>query len=119
MLLPVGAKNFSEALQIGSEVYHTLKEILKKEFGKASINVGDEGGFAPPMSCYEEPFDYIMDAVEELGYFKKIKLGIVMTVAHSAVAMAPAKPKFRAAYTTGTKKRLRNIGTSLSRTCWA
>ena len=76
MLLPTGAKSFKEALQIGSEVYHKLKELLKKDYGKGAINIGDEGGFAPPMNCYEEPFDYIMDAVEELGYFKKIKLGI-------------------------------------------
>jgi enolase len=76
MLLPVGAKSFKEAMQIGSEVYHKLKELLKKDYGKAATNVGDEGGLAPPMSCYEEPLDYIMDAVEELGYFKKVKLGI-------------------------------------------
>lgn len=76
MLLPVGAKSFREALEIGSEVYHELKGLLKKDYGKGAVNVGDEGGFAPPMSCYEEPFDYIMDAVEKLGYFKKIKLGI-------------------------------------------
>ena len=76
MLLPVGAKTFKEALQIGSEVYHELKKLLAKDYGRAATNVGDEGGFAPPMSCYEEPFDYIMDAVEKLGYYKKIKLGI-------------------------------------------
>lgn len=76
MLLPTGAKNFSEALQIGSEVYQKLKELLVKDFGKSAVNVGDEGGFAPPLDCFEEPFDYIMDAVEKLGYFKKIKLGI-------------------------------------------
>jgi len=76
MLLPVGAKSFKEALRIGSEVYHKLKELLIKDYGKIAVNVGDEGGFAPPMSCYEEPLDYIMDAVEELGYFKKIKVGI-------------------------------------------
>ncbi len=76
MLLPVGAKTFKEALQIGSEVYHELKKLLAKDYGRGATNVGDEGGFAPPMSCYEDPFDYIMDAVEKLGYYKKIKLGI-------------------------------------------
>lgn len=76
MLLPVGARSFKEALQIGSEVYHKLKELLAKDYGKIAVNVGDEGGFAPHMSCYEEPLDYIMDAVEELGYFKKVKVGI-------------------------------------------
>ncbi|MBD3303929.1 phosphopyruvate hydratase [Candidatus Woesearchaeota archaeon] len=76
MLLPVKAKSFSEALQIGSEVYHVLKKRIAKHYGKSATNVGDEGGFAPPMTCFEEPLDYIMDAVNELGYYKKIKLGV-------------------------------------------
>ena len=76
MLLPAKAKSFKEALQIGSEVYHELKKLLAKEYGRIATNVGDEGGFAPPMTCYEEPLDFIMDAVDKLGYFKKIKLGI-------------------------------------------
>ncbi len=76
MLLPVNAKTFQEALQIGSEVYHKLKELLSKDYGKKATNVGDEGGFAPPMTDYEEPLDYIMTAVEKLGYSKKIKIGI-------------------------------------------
>ncbi|MBI4017002.1 MAG: phosphopyruvate hydratase [Candidatus Aenigmarchaeota archaeon] len=76
MILPVGAKSFSEALQIGAEVYQTLKTLLLGKFGKSAINVGDEGGFAPPMTCIEEPFDMILDAVNELGYLNKVKLGI-------------------------------------------
>ena len=76
MLIPTGAKSFSEAMQIGSEVYHVLKDNLAKELGKGAVNVGDEGGFVPQLNCIEEPFDYIIDAVNELGYWKKIKLGI-------------------------------------------
>ena len=76
MILPTGAKSFAEALQIGSEVYHTLKELLEKNLGKPATNVGDEGGFAPPLTCVEEPFDYIFDAIQQLGYLKKVKLGI-------------------------------------------
>jgi len=76
MILPVGAKSFSEALQIGSEIYHTLKKNLENHFGKSAINVGDEGGFAPPLTCIEEPFDYITDTIIKLGYWKKVKLGI-------------------------------------------
>lgn len=76
MLLPVKARSFSEALQIGSEVYHVLKKRIAKHYGTSATNVGNEGGFAPPMTCFEEPLDYIMDAVEELGYYKKVKLGI-------------------------------------------
>ncbi len=76
MLIPKGAKSFSEAMQIGSEAYQVLKQKLSKEFGKQAINVGDEGGFVPQLNCIEEPFDYIIDAVNELGCWKKIGLGI-------------------------------------------
>ncbi len=76
LLLPVGAKTFSEALQIGSEVYHELKQLLEKNHGKTATNVGDEGGFAPPLSCVNEPLDYLADAVQNLGYWKKVVFGI-------------------------------------------
>jgi enolase len=76
MIMPVGAKNFSEALRMGSEIYQMLKKNLENHFGKTAINVGDEGGFAPPLTCIEEPFDYITDAINKLGYWKKIRLAI-------------------------------------------
>jgi enolase len=47
MILPTGAKSFKEAMQIGVEVYHTLKSVIIKKYGTDAINVGDEGGFAP------------------------------------------------------------------------
>jgi enolase len=49
MLLPTGAKSFSEALQFGTEVYHALKSVIKKKYGLDATNVGDEGGFAPSI----------------------------------------------------------------------
>jgi enolase len=76
MILPVGAKNFSEALRMGSEIYHALRKNLENHFGKSAINVGDEGGFAPQLTCMEEPFDFITDAIIKLGYWKKVKLAI-------------------------------------------
>lgn len=76
MLLPVGAKSFSEALQIGSEIYHELKAMLVQKHGRTATNVGDEGGFAPPLSCTDEPLDLLADAVQNLGYWKKVVLGI-------------------------------------------
>jgi enolase len=76
MVLPVKAKSYSEAYRIGSETYHILSDLLKKDFGSGAVNVGDEGGFAPPMTCYVEPFDYIIRAVEEAGYLRKVKFGI-------------------------------------------
>ncbi len=76
LLLPVGAKTFLEAMQIGAEVYHELKNILAERFGKTAINVGDEGGFAPTMTCVQEPLDALADAVQNLGYWKKVAFGI-------------------------------------------
>ena len=76
MILPDKAKNFSEAMQIGVEVYQELKKIIAEKFGRQFTNVGDEGGFTPPLTCIEEPFDLILDALNNLGYWKKVKLGI-------------------------------------------
>lgn len=47
MILPVGASSFKEAMRIGAEVYHNLKNVIKEKYGKDATNVGDEGGFAP------------------------------------------------------------------------
>ncbi len=75
MLVPQ-AKTFRENLRMGSEIYHELKQILLKKYGKSAINVGDEGGFAPPLTMIEEPIDFILDAAKELGYEKQVKIGI-------------------------------------------
>ena len=66
MIMPVGATSFSEALRMGTEIYHTLKKILSAD-GK-STSVGDEGGFAPDLKDAFEVFDYLTKAVEEAGY---------------------------------------------------
>ncbi|TXT59491.1 MAG: enolase [Promethearchaeota archaeon] len=68
MILPLGAKNFPTAVRMISEVYHTLKNLLGKKFGKTAINVGDEGGFAPNISLTRDAFNVIIEAVEEAGY---------------------------------------------------
>lgn len=47
MILPVGANTFREAMRIGVEVYHNLKNVIKSKYGQDATNVGDEGGFAP------------------------------------------------------------------------
>jgi enolase len=70
------AKTFRERLQIGSEIYHQLKELLVKKYGRNAVNVGDEGGFAPPLFDAEEPMDLILEAADELGYGKNITLGM-------------------------------------------
>ena len=66
MIMPVGAPSFSEALRWGAEIYHSLKDVLK---GKGySTSVGDEGGFAPPLSRNEEAVELILTAIERAGY---------------------------------------------------
>jgi enolase len=54
MILPTGASSFTEAMKIGSEVYHTLKSVIKKRYGQDATNVGDEGGFAPNIQDNRE-----------------------------------------------------------------
>ncbi|MCI7132079.1 MAG: phosphopyruvate hydratase [Lachnospiraceae bacterium] len=66
MIMPVGADSFHDALRIGSEIYHTLKELLAKD--GLSTAVGDEGGFAPDLKDAYEVFDYLMRAVQNAGY---------------------------------------------------
>lgn len=68
LILPVGGKSFREALRMGVETYHALKELLKRKYGASAINVGDEGGFAPPMKETGEALEAILEAVEEAGY---------------------------------------------------
>jgi len=68
LIVPGGADSFSEAIRIGCEVYYELKSYLKKEFGQNAINVGDEGGFAPPMKKTEEALNALMKAIETAGY---------------------------------------------------
>ena len=66
MIAPAGAKNFSEALRMGAEIFHTLKSVLKKK-GYAT-SVGDEGGFAPNLKSNEEAIETILDAIAQSGY---------------------------------------------------
>jgi enolase len=66
MIMPVGAKNFHEALRMGTEIFHHLKALLKSK--GLSTAVGDEGGFAPAVRSHEEALDSILQAVEKAGY---------------------------------------------------
>ncbi|MBE6559247.1 MAG: phosphopyruvate hydratase [Ruminococcaceae bacterium] len=66
MILPVGAPTFSEAVRWGSEIYHTLGRILKKD--GLSTGVGDEGGFAPNLPSDEAAIEYLIKAIREAGY---------------------------------------------------
>ncbi|HIP65451.1 MAG TPA: phosphopyruvate hydratase [Pyrodictium sp.] len=68
MIVPVGADRFSEALRIAVEVYYELKNVLKERYGTLAINVGDEGGFAPPMKTSREALDALVRAISGAGY---------------------------------------------------
>lgn len=68
-VMPIGAKTFAEAMQMGSEVYHTLGKLLTKKYGKYSLNTGDEGSFSPPdVSDPKAAYEIILKAIEEEGY---------------------------------------------------
>ncbi|MBD2767286.1 phosphopyruvate hydratase [Hymenobacter sp. BT664] len=66
MIMPVGASSFTEAMRWGSEIFHTLKGVLKKQ--GLSTNVGDEGGFAPNIKSNEEAIKVVLQAIEVAGY---------------------------------------------------
>merc|ERR1712159_617618 len=76
MILPVGAKSFAEAMQMGSEVYHNLKSVIKAKYGQDACNVGDEGGFAPNILENKEGLDLVVEAIEKAGYTGKVKIGM-------------------------------------------
>eukprot|EP00929_Paragymnodinium_shiwhaense_P032242 TRINITY_DN1790_c0_g1_i1.p1 TRINITY_DN1790_c0_g1~~TRINITY_DN1790_c0_g1_i1.p1 ORF type:complete len:848 (-),score=234.97 TRINITY_DN1790_c0_g1_i1:54-2561(-) len=75
MILPLGATSFKQAMEIGAEVYHTLKSCIKKKYGQDACNVGDEGGFAPGVTENNEALDVLMDAIEKSGHKDKVKIG--------------------------------------------
>merc|ERR1712228_496725 len=76
MILPVGASSFTEAMKMGSEVYHNLKAVIKKKYGQDACNVGDEGGFAPNILANEEGLNLVVEAIEKAGYTGKVKIGM-------------------------------------------
>jgi len=76
MVVPLGAKSVSEAVRMAAEVYQTLRSILLKKYGRAAVNVGDEGGFSPLMEHSSEALEAITKAIEETGYEKECLLGL-------------------------------------------
>merc|ERR1719409_2381945 len=76
MILPVGASTFTEAMKMGSEVYHNLKSVIKGKYGQDACNVGDEGGFAPNILDNKEGLDLVVEAIEKAGYTGKVKIGM-------------------------------------------
>ena len=81
MIMPVGAKSFSEALRMNAEIYHNLKALLKEK--GLSTALGDEGGFAPNLKNNAEAIEVILEAVVKAGYKPKEDIVIALDVASS------------------------------------
>jgi enolase len=81
MILPFGAKSIFQAVQMGAEIFHHLKSILKAE--GHSTGVGDEGGFAPDLESNEAAIQYIMNAIDAAGYKPGVDIGIALDAAAS------------------------------------
>ena len=81
MIAPVGAETFTDALRMGTEVYHALKSVLKSK--NLSTGLGDEGGFAPSVGSTKEALDLIVEAIEKAGYTAGDDVALALDVASS------------------------------------
>ncbi len=79
MIAPIGAKNFSEALRWGSEIFHSLKSLLKSK--NLNTNVGDEGGFAPNINSSSEVIETILKSIEDVGFKQGEEIYLSLDVA--------------------------------------
>ncbi|MCL4213694.1 MAG: phosphopyruvate hydratase [Gemmatimonadales bacterium] len=86
MIVPVGAESFSEALRMGTEVFHTLKKVLVKR--KLSTGVGDEGGFAPDLKSDEDAIKVVLEAIEAAGYEPGTEIALALDCAASELFKA-------------------------------
>ena len=102
MIMPIGAKSFPQALQMGVEVFHTLKAVLAKK-GYATA-VGDEGGFAPMLKTNEEALEVIMDAIKKAGYRPGNDIAIALDPAASE--MFDSKTKTYRFFKSAPKKKI-------------
>ncbi len=82
IIMPVGAKTFSEAMAMGTEVYFLLGQQLAKKYTKYVLNTADEGGYTPPMTDPREALDAELKACEELGYGKDFVLALDCAATH-------------------------------------
>lgn len=79
MIMPYGAPSFGEALRMGTEIYHTLRKILKSK--GHSVALGDEGGFAPNLATHEEALELLVEAIEKAGYAPGKEVGLALDAA--------------------------------------
>lgn len=76
MIFPTGASSFTDAMKIGTEVYHHLKKVINTKFGLDATAVGDEGGFAPNILNNKDALLLIQDAIAKAGYTGKVEIGM-------------------------------------------
>ena len=100
LIMPVGADSFQKAIQMGSEVFHNLKAVLKK--AGHSTNVGDEGGFAPNLASNEEAITFIIQAIEKAGYKPGEDIYIALDPAASEFYL-PEENVYHLKWSTGDK----------------
>ena len=101
MIMPKGAKSFSEALRMGAETFHALKAVLKSK--KMSTNVGDEGGFAPELANNEQALEVLIEAIEKAGYKPGKDIFIALDAAASEFYVKSSK-KYHFKKSDGSKK---------------
>jgi enolase len=100
MIMPVGAETFSQAIRMGTEVFHNLKSVLKAK--GHSTNVGDEGGFAPNLRSNEEALTFILQAIEKAGYKPGDDISIALDPAASEYYL-PEENVYHLHWSTGDK----------------
>jgi len=102
MIMPIGAKDFPNAMRMGAEVFHTLKKVLA---GKGyATSVGDEGGFAPMLKSNEEALKVIMDAIKKAGY--KAGKDIAIALDPAATELFDSKTKSYKFFKSAPKKKI-------------
>nr|A6US08.2 RecName: Full=Enolase; AltName: Full=2-phospho-D-glycerate hydro-lyase; AltName: Full=2-phosphoglycerate dehydratase [Methanococcus vannielii SB] len=72
MIMPIGADSFSDAVRMCAETYQSLKKVISEKYGKDAVNIGDEGGFAPPVKTIDEAFSVLLEGVKRAGYENEI-----------------------------------------------
>lgn len=72
MIMPIGADSFSDAVRICAETYQSLKKVVAEKYGKDAVNIGDEGGFAPPVKTIDEALAVLLEGVKKAGYEDEI-----------------------------------------------
>ncbi len=106
MIMPVGAKSFHQAIQMGSEIFHNLKNVLKA--AGYSTNVGDEGGFAPNLKSNDEGIEVILKAIEKAGYRPGEDVFIALDAASSEYYL-PEEKVYHLHKSTGEKLNAKDM----------